>query len=150
MSGSTRAAIAALAALMLGLPGCAAFRSYDKSLSQSVEQVASGNVDGAIKSLDAANSGSKKDLLYYLELGMLQRLGGRTAESQKAWGVAQAFALPDQSKGAGQQVSDMLANASSYLVNDRLRPYAGHDYEKTLLLTHRALNLLALGDLEQA
>ena len=42
----------------------------------------------------------------------------------------------------------MLAGtAASYVVNDKLRPYVGHDYEKVMLLTYMALNYLALGDL---
>ena len=131
------------------LGGCAAFRSYDKALDQSVDQVAAGNIDSAIKALDAANPGSRKDLLYYLELGMLERLGGRTAQSQKAWAAAEAHALPEESR-PGERVATLLQNASSLLVNDRLRPYPGYDYEKTMLLTHVALNQLALGDFDQA
>jgi hypothetical protein len=136
--------------LAICLTGCAAaFQSYDKALDQSVDQVAAGNVDSAIKALDAANPGARKDLLYYLELGMLQRLGSRTAQSQKAWAAAQASALPEE-QGAKERFAGLLQSASSYLVNDRLRPYPGYDYEKTMLLTHMALNQLALSDFDQA
>ncbi len=135
--------------LALFLGGCAAFRSYDQSLGQSVDQVAAGNVDSAIKALDAANPGPEKDLLYYLELGMLQRLGGRTAASQSAWTSAQARAVPGD-RHAAERIAGILQSASSYVVNDRLRPYPGYDYEKTMLLTHMALNQLAQGDFDQA
>ena len=135
--------------LALFLGGCAAFRSYDKSLDQSVDQIAAGNIDSAIKSLDAANPGAKKDLLYYLELGMLQRLGGRTAASQSAWTSAQARTVLEEQRPA-ERIAGLLQSASSYLVNDRLRAYPGYDYEKTMLLTHMALNQLALGDFDQA
>jgi len=146
-TGWHRALLAIGLALFVG--GCAAFRSYDKSLGQSVDQVAAGNVDSAIKALDAANPGPKKDLLYYLELGMLQRLGGRTAASQSAWTSAQARMLPED-QHAAERITGILQSASSYVVNDRLRPYPGYDYEKTMLLTHMALNQLAQGDFDQA
>ena len=29
------------------------------------------------------------------------------------------------------------------MINDKLRPYEGHDYEKVMLLTYMALNYLA-------
>jgi len=146
MTALCRASVIGLA-LVLG--GCAAFRSYDKSLGESVDQVAAGNVDSAIKALDAANPGDKKDLLYYLELGMLQRLGGRTAASQSAWSSAQARSQLEM-QGMAASFASMLQNASSFVVNDRLRPYPGYDYEKTMLLTHMALNYLAAGDFDQA
>jgi hypothetical protein len=61
-------------ALALLLSGCATFRSYDKELGQTLGQVSSGNVDGAIKVLESNNKSDTKDLLYYFELGELLRL----------------------------------------------------------------------------
>jgi len=135
--------------LALCLCGCAAFRSYDRSLLGTVEQAAAGNLDGAIRSLDAANLGPAKDLLYYLELGMLQRLDKRFAESQKSWGVAQSRILGTESS-ATEAVASTLRGVSSFLVNDRLRTYPGYDYEKTLLFTLMALNRLSMGEWDQA
>jgi len=135
------------AALVAGVAGCAGLRSYDEELHATVNSAASGNIDAAIKTLDAANSGTK-DLLYFLELGMLQRLGHRYSDSQKAWQEAAARVQPgDLPQG---DAFDLLRNASSYVVNDSVRPYNGYDYEKTMLLTHMALNFLAMGDFAQA
>src|SRR3989442_14709016 len=69
--------------LALCLCGCAAFRSYDTELYRTLDQASSGNVDNAIGILESNNRGADKDLLYYLELGMLQRLADREPESQK-------------------------------------------------------------------
>jgi len=113
-----------------------------------VSSAAAGNLDNAIKALDAANTGTK-DLLYYLELGMLQRLDQRYDESQKAWQVAAGLVHPGDLPSADDPV-DLLRNASSYVVNDSLRPYPGYDYENVMLLTHMALNFLAQGDFDQA
>ena len=131
--------------LALCLTGCAAFRSYDKSLYLTVDQAASGNIDDAIRVLDAANPGPSRDLLYYLELGMLQRLGNRYADSQKSWSVA-AQRIQGEPASLAATIGSALRGASSYLVNDRLRPYPGYDYEKTILLTLMALNRLSLGE----
>ena len=62
------------AALIVGLAGCAATRSYDAELVSTLNRAGTGNVDAAISNLEANNRSSDKDLLYYFELGMLQRL----------------------------------------------------------------------------
>src|SRR4051812_24021191 len=71
--------------LALCLGGCAAVRSYDAELYGTLDQASAGNVDSAIRILESNNRLPDKDLLFYLELGMLQRLGNRYPESQKSW-----------------------------------------------------------------
>jgi hypothetical protein len=44
----------------------------------------------------------------------------------------------------------LMRGISSYVVNDKLRAYPGHDYEKVMLLTYMALNHLALDELDNA
>ena len=134
--------------LALCLTGCAAFRSYDAELYRTLDQVATGNVDGAIRILESNNLLPDKDLLFYLELGMLQRLGKRYPESQKTWMSANERIQREQSVLA--DASNLLQSASSYLINDKLRAYDGHDYEKVMLLTYMALNHLALSEYENA
>src|SRR5436190_18359553 len=99
--------------IVLLLAGCAAVRSYDFELSGTLNEAAVGDVDGAIKRLQANNPNSSKDLLYYFELGMLERMRTRYDESQKAWAAAQErIASPEGRTGA-----DLLRNASSYVVS---------------------------------
>ena len=83
-----------LAALLLiaTLCGCATFRSYDAEMNHTIGLAASGNVDGAIKLLERTNKLGRKDLLYYFELGELERLRNRYDESRKAWTEADARA----------------------------------------------------------
>jgi hypothetical protein len=134
--------------MALCVSGCATVRSYDAELHGTLDRAAGGNVDGAIKLLDASN-GDKKSLLYQLELGMLQRLGGNYGESQKAWTGASAGI--DAARTAGLLDAAQLAGgAASYMISDKLRPYRAHDYEQVMLLTYMALNYLALGDYESA
>jgi hypothetical protein len=145
---SWRCALSALG-LTLCLTGCAAFRSYDAELYMTLDHASSGNVDGAIRLLESNNRLPDKDLLYYLELGMLQRLGKRYEESQKSWMSANA-----RMQSSGQfglvELSNLVRGVSSYVVNDKLRAYQGHDYEKVMLLTYMAMNHLAMGDYDSA
>jgi len=106
-------------------------------------------VDEAIKQLDRDNKGKNKDLLYYLELGMMQRWVDRYPESQKAWMSANET-VQAWEHTAQTDPSKLLPGAASYVINDKMRPYEGHDYEKVMLLTYIALNYLALGDYENA
>ena len=134
--------------VVLLLSGCAAVRSYDAELYVTLERASSGAVDDAIGLLESNNK-TDKDLLYYLELGMLERLGGRYAESQKAW--KSAAARIEAEKGGGlAEVAAFMRGISSYVINDKLRTYPGHDYEKVMLLTYMALNHLSMGDFDGA
>ena len=74
----------ALAAVTL-LSGCSTFRSYDTELQDTNQQLASGNVDGALTLLEKNNTGEDKDLLYYFEKGELLRAKGDLTGSQTAW-----------------------------------------------------------------
>src|SRR6478672_1470325 len=145
-SPSLRALVPALV-LVLGLTGCAAFRSYDRELTGTLNYALAGNVDGAIKTLDSNNAVNDRDLLYYLELGMLQRLGNRYPDSQKTWMTANARI---QVRDPLAEAASLVRSGSSYLLSDKLRTYDGYDYEKVMLLTYIALNHLALGDYENA
>ena len=100
-SSSTARSLLAVG-IALCVSGCAAFRSYDAELYGTLDQAASGNVDGAIRLLESANPG--KDLLYYLELGMLQRLGDRYPDSQKAWMAANAAIQASRRRRASRAV----------------------------------------------
>ena len=132
---------------MLLLSGCAAFRSYDRELYQTLDRAATGNVDDAIRLLESNNRLPDKDLLYYLELGMLQRLAERYPESQKSW---QAANQRLQTQSMLDSVSGLAGSAASYVLNDKLKPYVSHDYEKVMLLTYMAMNHLAQGDYDGA
>lgn len=134
---------------VFALTGCATFRSYDAELQQALHAATAGRVEAAIKTLDRNNRGDDKDLLYHLEMGELQRLAQHYQRSQKAWRAAdrnvqkwEAAARLDPARVGG--------SVASYLLNDKLRPYEGQDYEKVMLTTRMALNFLAQGDFASA
>ncbi|MEB0043897.1 MULTISPECIES: hypothetical protein [unclassified Pseudomonas] len=138
----------ALSAVTL-LSGCSAFRNYDSELAQTNQQLAAGNVDAALTLLEKNNTGEDKDLLYYFEKGELLRAKGDLSGSQKAWTSA------DQVVGKWEDsvkldTDKYLAQFGSFLVNDKVRRYEGYDYEKVMLTTQMALNLLAVNDFDGA
>ncbi|APC16967.1 hypothetical protein BLL42_14945 [Pseudomonas frederiksbergensis] len=138
----------ALSAITL-LAGCSAFRSYDTELQQTNQQLASGNVDAALTLLEKNNTGENKDLLYYFEKGELLRAKGDLTGSQTAWRSA------DQVVGTWEEsvkldTDKYLTQFGSFLVNDKVRRYEGYDYEKVMLTTQMALNLLAVNDFDGA
>ncbi|MEB0227526.1 COG3014 family protein [Pseudomonas sp. 10S4] len=138
----------ALSAVTL-LSGCTAFRNYDSELAQTNQQLAAGNVDAALTLLEKNNTGPDKDLLYYFEKGELLRAKGDLSGSQNAWTSA------DQVVGKWEDsvkfdTDKYLAQFGSFLVNDKVRRYEGYDYEKVMLTTQMALNLLAVNDFDGA
>ena len=132
--------------VLLLVAGCAAVRNYDFELSGTLNAAALGDVDGALKRLEANNPQAQKDLLYFFERGMLERLRYRYDDSLKAWTAAQQYIESADKRSA----ADLLRNASSFVVSDKLRAYEAHDYEKVMLLTYMALDELAKGQYEQA
>jgi hypothetical protein len=129
--------------------GCATVRSYDQEMSQVLSLAASGHTDAAIGSLNAANRGKEKDLLYYFELGELERLQRDYAGSQSAWRSADSRVRAWES-AAKADPARVAGVAASYLVSDKLGPYEGRDYEKVMLTTRTAMNFLTVGDLDHA
>jgi len=131
------------------LTGCAAFRSYDSELQETNQQLASGNVDAALALLEKNNKGEDKDLLYYFEKGELLRSKGDLSGSQDAWREADSVVFKWE-ESVKLDTAKYLSQFGSYLVNDKVRRYEGYDYEKVMLTTQMALNLLAQNDFEGA
>lgn len=136
-------------AIVLLCSGCATFRSYDDEMRKPLSLAASGRPDAAATSLHKVNKGSDQDLLFYMELGELQRLGAHYGESNATWSQAdrqvrdwEARAKIDPTRTAGATLS--------YLLNDKVRPYEGEDYEKVMLTLRMAMNFLAQGDWDNA
>lgn len=138
----------ALAAVTL-LSGCSMFRNYDTELQATNQQLATGNVDAALTLLEKNNTGDDKDLLYFFEKGELLRAKGDMTGSQTAWRSAdlQVAKWEDSVKFDSARY---LAQFGSFVANDKVRRYEGYDYEKVMLTTQMALNLLALNDFDGA
>ncbi len=141
------------------LPACArgshfaavarCFAATTASSRQPTSNLASGNVDAALTLLEKNNSGEDKDLLYSSRKGELLRAKGDLSGSQTAWRSAdlQVYKWEESVK---LDTDKYLAQFGSFLVNDKVRRYEGYDYEKVMLTTQMALNLLALNDFDGA
>lgn len=131
------------------LTGCSVFRSYDSELQETNKQLAAGNVDAALALLESNNKGEQKDLLYYFEKGELLRSKGDLKGSQDAWRSADSVVFQWE-ESVKLDTDKYLSQFGSYLVNDKVRRYEGYDYEKVMLTTQMALNLLAQNDFDGA
>ncbi|MFB4248524.1 COG3014 family protein [Pseudomonas idahonensis] len=138
----------ALGAVTL-LAGCSAFRSYDNELQETNQQLRAGNLDAALTLLEKNNKGEDKDLLYYFEKGELLRAKGDLNGSQAAWGHADQV-VGNWEDSVKLDTDKYLAQFGSFLVNDKVRRYEGYDYEKVMLTTQMAMNLLASNDFDGA
>lgn len=144
--------LALCAALPLTLTGCSTFRSYENELTETSNHLQTGNVSAALATLESNNKSvisDDKDLLYYMEKGELLRLNGDIDGSQRSWTSAEDKVFNTE-ESTGVDSNKLAGQVGSLLVNDRVRRYDGYDYEKVMLTTQKALNLLVLGDLEAA
>lgn len=141
----SRALLLTLLVAILQMTGCAMLRDYDSELQQTSEQLATGNVDAALALLESHNQDAKKDLLYYFEKGELLRSKGDLKGSQDAWRAADSVVLQWE-EAVKLDADKYLSQFGTLLINDKLRRYEGYDYEKVMLTTQMALNLLAEND----
>ena len=124
------------------LSGCVGARSVqDKTYDLS----RSGHSDTAVTFLDASSlaNSSKDRLLYLMERGTLLHIQGVYQESNVDFETADRLTEELYTKSVS-------AGALSFLINDGVIAYAGADYESVYLNYFKALNYLALGDLEAA
>lgn len=140
----------ALAPVLL-LAACAGAPTHESKLAMSLAATTRGDIDEAIRALDAqlAAGANKEDLLLNLEKGELLRISKRYQESLVALEIAdqKVRVWEETAKGASEKV---MGQVGALLMGDSSRPYEGQDYEKVMLTTRMAMNRIHLGDLETA
>ena len=136
---------------VLALTACAGMPTHDSKLSSSLAATTKGDIDEAIKTLDAqiAAGENKADLLLNLEKGELLRIGTRYQESLAAFDIAdqKVKEWEDTARNAPEK---LMGQVGALLLGDSSRTYEGQDYEKVMLATRMAMNRLNLGDLDTA
>lgn len=137
-----------LSVCCLTLAGCASsvLTSYDQSLTPLLQRVAQGDAAGAATTF-AARQPSRPDSLYLLEQGELQRTAGQFDLSVQTWVEAERLI---RLQDAPAEAKAWLERSSQYLLNDKARPYVAHDFERVLMSSRQALNLIALGRWNEA
>ena len=124
------------------LTGCVGARSVQ---DESYDLSRSGQTAAALECLDASSlaNSSNDRLLYLMERGSLLHLQAAYQESNADFESADRLTEELYTKSVS-------AGALSFMLNDRVVPYAGADYESVYLNYYKTLNYLALGDLEAA
>ena len=104
-----------------------------------------GHPNDAVAALEAKQSsfGSRSQVLYSMELGILQHIAGQYHES-------------NQSLTTAEDLSEALytrrisSEAEAFLANDTALPYEGEDFEKVMLNIVMMINYADLGMLDDA
>ncbi|MBF0159938.1 MAG: paraquat-inducible protein A [Magnetococcales bacterium] len=135
--------------LLLLLPiisGCAGtLRSYQGELNQVSDLTRSHQLGAALQRLEQLNDGTDKDLLYYFEKGELLRLQKQFALSQEVWLEADRR-VRQWEEQARLDPNKVINTIGAVLINDKVLPYQGQDYEKVLLTARMAMNHVVQGD----
>jgi uncharacterized protein len=101
--------------------------------------------DLALELLESNQSayGSRNELLYQLDLGLVLHYAGEYARSVRAF---------ENAKRIHQRLYTVSVSnyASTWLVNDNRAPYRGEDFERVLLNVFQSLNFAAMGRWEEA
>ena len=136
-------------ALVPSLCAAGVMRQYNDELTQTIALVQSGAIPQAIAQVEKSNEDPDKDILYFLEKGELQSLGGDYAASRDTWlkgdEIIQAWENDFRTNGA-----QLFGNIGSYLISDKTRRYDGQDYEKVLLSTRLTQSHILLGNFDLA
>lgn len=122
--------------------GCAPPGFYQKINSK----LKSDNYAGAINEIQQNRNKyypSRNTLLYFLDYGLLNHLAGNFTESNKSFEKAKRLADDYFTKSITKE-------ASTFLINDAMRPYYGEDFERALIYFFKAINYASLGDMEGA
>lgn len=138
-------AVALLAAALL-LSGCSTLWTQKRPYAGMEHLLERGDFAAAIRQIEQNRplyGSPKDDVLYLLDLGLLQHYAGQYEESSKTL---------DQAERAMEKayIRSLSRAGLSLIINDNVLTYAGADYENVYLSLFRALNYIALNDIERA
>lgn len=125
---------------LLLLAGCAT-----TSLDRARNQFYQGRTSDASEFAQGKTAGKqgKDALLYLLEWGLIHHAAGEYEKSNTA--LLAAAELAEQ-----LEIIQPAKETAALLINDRLLPYKGEPFEKTLIHTYSAINFLHLRQWEDA
>ena len=103
--------------------------------------------DAVVSATKNASKGPERNVVIdHLELGAIEGIAGQWGRSDaslgQAWEAMEAFGEPGEPK--------FLDNLAAIAVNERALPYLGGSTDRTMCATLRAIDRLAVGDLENA
>ncbi len=135
--------------LFAALSGCAAFSNYTKNTEKARVSISQGNFQQALKVFPESSAKSGNEILIRMERGTLLQATGDYNNSTKEFELA-ARLIGDQENKAVISASKTASQAASLVVNEKVIPYQGQDFEKVMVHTLDALNYLMMGNTEDA
>jgi len=132
-----------LGLLVLMLAGCASmdFRAVTE------DSLMTGDYEGAAKEVEKKQESNyykgKNSLLYYLDYGFLCHYAGLYEESNKALDEAERLSDELYAKSISREIG-------SYIINDKVKEYAGEEFEQLYVHIFKCLNYIALNNTEDA
>ena len=140
----------ALVAVTVALAGCALAPTHDSKIAAPLAAASLGNVDEALRALDAkTESKDKTDLLLNLERGELLRIDARYRESLASFEVADVK-VNEWEATARSAPEKLMGQLGATMFGETFKTFEGQDYEKVMLTTRMAMNRISLGDLDNA
>ena len=128
---------------VLMLAGCA---SMDFA-AEAESSLMAGDYDHALKTVEKEKESShykgKNSLLYYLDYGFLCHYAGLYEESNKALDIAERLGEELYARSISREIG-------TYLINDKVREYAGEEFELLYVHIFKCLNYIALNNTEDA
>ena len=125
------------------LTSCATPVLYYKKLDRMVSDGNYKEAAALAKSSKQTVYGDKNNLLYFIDCGILSHLSGNYADSNLFFEKAKSTAQEYFTKS-------ITTEASTFLINDTMRPYYGEDFEHALIHVFSALNYISSGQEEEA
>lgn len=135
--------------MVLQLLLCTGCRTYATKTEGVRQAWRSGQTDLAIKEFTSraeSNSNGRDEVIWRLEQGAALRAARRYEESIKAFEIAE-LRMAEYANRAKVKVGNETMSALTTPAN---LPYEGRAYDKIMAATYRALNHLALGQIEKA
>lgn len=136
--GWTRAV--GVVALTLVASGCA---TYSSSFAVIESQLEAQQYAAALKTLEKQDYAQRDEVLYLLNMGMVQRMNGAYRDSnlslEAAKGRMEALAATSVSE-----------TTLTFIINDATQSYIGEEHEQVLVHLYKALNYLELHQLNDA
>ncbi len=131
----------AMAGLLIALlSGCA---TYSDWVSDMEYEIADGNTEGALDSLEKHLDNNRDQVLYLLNRAMLLRIDGQLDASNSVFEKAKALI-------ENLTIISVSEQGGALSINEMMRSYTGEFYERVLLHVYAALNYLELGKPQEA
>jgi len=138
-----------LSIILLVATGCADLGSYTRMTDQARLSISQGRFEDALMVFPEKSARGRNEVLVRLERGLLLQNMGRYDESAREFELAAAKIKGYEGK-AVISATRTTSQIGSLVLNEKVMPYEGEDFEKIFIHAFDAVNYLMEGDLEGA